>query len=103
METVTVTLHGHLTRGDLEQALAPVNGDGVLLVVDCRKMTGYDLDTRHAFIAWNRTMRGHVRRVAVVTENVLWHMVVATMALAAGQQIRAFKESAEATAWLQTP
>jgi hypothetical protein len=103
---VHVTLTGHLTRDALEEAL-----DGatrrlgqdfhqVALIVDCRTMTGYDADARALFASWNARFRSRINRVAVITEKVLWHMVVAAMAVASGQRMKAFDSMEAADAWL---
>jgi hypothetical protein len=103
---VHATLTGHLTRDALEQAL-----DGatqrlgqdfhqVALIVDCRTMTGYDGDARALFVDWNARSRSRTARLAVLTEKVLWHMVVGAMAVASGQRMKAFDSLEAADEWL---
>jgi hypothetical protein len=103
---VHVTLTGHLTRAALEQAL-----DGatqrlgqdfhqVALIVDCRTMTGYDADARALFMDWNARFRSRICRAAVITDKMLWHMVVAAMAVASGQRMKAFDKVEAADEWL---
>ncbi len=106
---VDVTLTGHLTREVLAQALDGATGrlgDGfhqVALIVDCRSMTGYDADARALFVSWNARFRSRIDRVAVITEKVLWHMVVAAMAIASSQRMKAFDRVEKAEAWLSGP
>jgi len=97
---------GHLTVQALDHDLAPLEvqmslpGPRFGLLVDCRRMTGYDGEARAAFIHWNRTQRERVDRVAVVTTNLLWHMVVSAISLASAQKMKAFGDTSGARAWL---
>ena len=90
LEPVVGRLEGHLTRAQLEQVLADV-ADQLRarqlapVLLDCSAMDGYDLDARHAFVEWNKQWKRHVTRVAIVTHNRLYHVVIATMSLASGQ------------------
>lgn len=95
------TLAGHLTQASLLRALNLAVPDDlrVCLVINCLPMTGYDLDARHTFVEWNAAHRGRIAGVAVVTTKSAWHMVVAVMALASGQQMRAFATVDDATSW----
>ena len=96
-----MVLSGHLTRDALEAALKQVQlRDGKqALVVDCRSMQGYALDARHAFVDWNRRNASSISRVAVVTDNRMWWMVIATMSLASRRAMRAFATVQEASTW----
>lgn len=106
VRTLRLDLVGHLTRASLDasfDALAPAfaqTGNVLVLVVDCRRMTGYDGTARERFVAWNAAHRHRLAGVAVLTEKVLWHMIVGTMALASGQRMRAFFSEQDASAWL---
>jgi hypothetical protein len=97
-----VRLEGHLTRNNLEAALGGVDqrGGAYRLLLDALAMTGYDLEARHAFVAWNRRNRSGVDRVAIVTERTMWRAVIAAMALASGQDMRAFTSPEGARDWL---
>jgi hypothetical protein len=102
----TVHLSGHLTAQALAAALAPVTmyveaGRRVLLLVDCRTMTGYDAEARALFVSWNKAHRHRVDRVAIVTDNRLWHMVISAMSLASRQEMRPFADPAGAERWLE--
>jgi hypothetical protein len=103
---VHVTLTGHLTREALEQALTAATErlgqdfHRVALIVDCRTMTSYDPDARALFMSWNARFRSCIDRVAVLTDNILWHMVVGAMAVASGQRMKAFDGLDAAEAWL---
>jgi hypothetical protein len=52
------------------------------------------------FVSWNSGYRPRIRRVAVLTEKPLWHMVVAAMAVASGQKMKAFTTLDKANTWL---
>ena len=70
------------------------------LIVDCREMTSYDSEARSAFVTWNRSHRQHLERVAIITDKLLWHMVIRTMSLASGQTMRPFDGIEDAQAWV---
>jgi hypothetical protein len=103
---VQLRMMAHPTLSDLQQATMRVDGDlsktstPVGLLVDCSQMNGYDADARTFFVQWSRTARARLRRMAVVTDRPLWHMVVAGMAFASGQAMRAFGTRASALSWL---
>lgn len=71
----------------------------VALLVDCSRMTGYDADARALFVAWNGDHKQHIERVAIITENGLWHVVVSAMSLASGRKMKAFSARDDAVAW----
>jgi hypothetical protein len=75
----------------------------VALIVNCRTMTGYDADARALFVSWNARFRSRINRVAVLTEKILWHMVVGAMAVASGQRMKAFDSLEAADEWLNKP
>jgi hypothetical protein len=100
-------LQGHLTDTVLEAALVSVTGRLVggttsfRLLVDCLRMTGYDSAARALFVEWNKKHRRRIERVAVLTEKVIWHMVISAMSLASRQDMRPFTDRAAALGWLQ--
>jgi hypothetical protein len=104
---VVVPLVDHLTEPALRAALSPtvallgVGGPRLLLLVDCRRMTGYDADARALFVSWNTAHRHRIDRVAIVTDNRLWHMVIAAMSLATRQEMRPFPDPVNARMWLE--
>ncbi|MCA9605241.1 MAG: STAS/SEC14 domain-containing protein [Myxococcales bacterium] len=101
---VRVTLIGHLTLEVLEAALREAEGklgDRCGLLVDCLEMTDYTAEARAAFVAWHRRHGPRIRRVAVVTPNPLYHMIVTAMSLASGTKMKAFSEATEGMGWLQ--
>lgn len=104
--TLEMTLSGHLTEKDLEAALAPLTSrlrgtmTSYRLRLDCRRMIGYEAPARALFVEWNRTYRRRIDRVAIVTSNTLWHMVIRAMSLASNQEMRPFDEPAAAAEWL---
>ncbi len=73
----------------------------ISLLIDCRQMSGYDVEARSAFVAWNKRWRSRLHRVAILTENRLWHVLVSAMALASGQEMRAFFGRSDAERWLR--
>jgi hypothetical protein len=99
-----VELVGHLTEASLAASLAALEpslrGAGrTALLIDCRKMTDYDLAARHAFVRWNATHRHRITRVGIVTENRLWWMVINAMSLASGQAMKGFATLEQAASW----
>lgn len=110
--SLTIHLCGHLTESSLARQLAPLTAYlgcleqvpvGVGLLVDCSQMTGYDGAARALFVDWNARYRDRISSVAIVTDNKLWHMVIATMAMLSRQLMRPFQSEAEALAWLRRP
>ena len=103
---VRITLRGHLTRISLQEELSRAENqprlDDVGLLVDCQAMSDYDADARALFVTWNARMRDRVRGVAIVTDRVLWSVVISAMALASGQRMRAFSTTEAAEQWLTT-
>jgi hypothetical protein len=103
---VQVDLVGHLARNALAVALDRATSSiaqapgPIELLVDCRQMTGYDADARALFVSWNSSHRSRIRRVAVLTVNPVWHMVIAAMAVASGQKMKDFARPDAAVAWL---
>lgn len=98
------SLRGHLTRAELDRSLALLVpalelAQDKVLVIDCREMTGYDLDARHAFVEWNGKWRIKIERVAIVTTNRVYHVVITAMSLASGQAMRGFADHDAALAW----
>jgi hypothetical protein len=89
----------------LAAALVPVTGRlteepaRIALLINALQMTGYDLSCRHVFTEWNRVHKTRISRVAIVTEKVMWRAVIAGMALASGQTMKAFSSLDEATRW----
>jgi hypothetical protein len=103
---VEMSLEGHLTERSLAAALAGATkslrsaGGGVGLIVDCTTMTSYDLAARGVFVEWNKASRGSLRRLAILTTNSLWRMVISVMALAAGTEMKPFGRRSDALDWL---
>lgn len=112
-----LVLTGHLTENSLEGALLklasemaavpPPAGTGAApqpakhrVLVDCLAMTSYDSEARSRFIRWGRESVQRLDRVAILTTNTLWHMIIRAMALASGVQMRPFAQSADAQTWL---
>jgi hypothetical protein len=99
---VQANLEGQLTQSSLLRALNAAVPDEtrVCLLINCLPMTGYDLDARNTFVEWNKAHRPRIAGVAIVTIKPAWQMVVAVMAMASGQQMRAFAAVDEARSWL---
>jgi hypothetical protein len=102
---IVMNLSGHLTVAALNDAIRRASDSishasgAVDLVVDAREMTDYDLAARVRFVEWNAEYRGRIRRVAILTSNLAWRMVITAMALASKQQMKAFVTMAEALQW----
>ena len=105
---VQISLVGHLTSAALERSFESIaaevatlpEGRSFDLVVDALAMTGYDADARSRFVEWNASNKERIRRVAIVTDKVLWHMVIAAMSVASGQKMRGLATQALAREWL---
>jgi hypothetical protein len=99
-------LRGHLDSANLARELArieaalPERHGRVLL--DCREMTSYDLDARHAFVEWNARVRARLAGVAILTREGRWWMVIAAMAMAARMPMKGFADEALARVWLES-
>lgn len=98
-------LVAHLSRESLDGALDALGevGVGEDLIVDASEMTGYDGLARQRFVEWNAANRKAIRRLAIVTSNPLWGMVIRAMSLASGREMRPFATRAEAAAWMHEP
>ncbi len=70
------------------------------LMIDCRRVEGYEGDSRDRIVKWARSQRDRVDRVAIVTDNVLWQMVLRTSSLASRQSMRGFTDIEDAFDWL---
>ena len=107
--TLFLSLDGELTEDSLERQMKPIDATLAAsklthrLLIDANAMTGYTSEARGAFVDWHRTNKGRLGRVAIVTERMLWHMVIRAMAMASGQQMRPFSDRTEAEAWLLAP
>ncbi len=100
-----VALMGHLSRLQLVEALARIEPALVgvrqrRVLVDCRSMTGYERAARDYFAEWHARYRTQIASVAIVTERVMWHLVVSGMALASGVHMKAFSDRGSAVRWL---
>jgi len=105
---VPLVLEGHLSEAALAAGLEPITrrlrgtADAIDLLVDCQRMTGYDAGARSHFVRWNQQHRARVGRVAIVTDNRLWRMVIAAMSLASSREMRAFATPELARAWFSS-
>lgn len=103
MLPLQVTLRGHLTASSLERELAPLEAllrtGRHALIVDASQMTSYDDKARSQFVAWNRLYRDRIGRVAIVTERLMWRMVIGAMSLAAQQEMQPFASLDQARVW----
>lgn len=108
-DLVCLTLTGHLTVEALTESLGPVEaqlpaGGPAPLIVDATQMTGYAAEARNLFVRRILSLRPRLGRIAIITGNPLWHMVIATMRLSTGTEMRAFHELADGRAWAgETP
>jgi MFS superfamily sulfate permease-like transporter len=105
--TVVIKFDGHLTLAFCEQELAGVttrlqaDAANTELLFDCRTMTGYDAEARTRFVEWHKQHRERLGRVAIVTDNPLWHVVISAMSLAARHQMQSFTTRVAAETWLR--
>ena len=102
---VVMRLSGFLDAEQVLQATSRANEQlerlgGGRLLVDCLAMTDYEGEARRLFTEWNAQNKHRVHGVAVVTDKLLWHMVVSTIGLASRQTMKAFSDIDEAHAWL---
>lgn len=108
---IRARLVGHLTREALASELRRADDEvsnrvtrrtpaptGPRVLVDCREMTDYDLDARHAFVDWLKTRKPS--KVAIVTDRELWHLVIRAMSLASNVSLVPFATEGDALAWL---
>jgi len=99
-------LVAHLTEASLTAALQPISQrleqstTRAGLVVDCLQMTGYDAAARALFVDWNKAHRDRLYAIGIVTRNLMWHVVISSMALASGQKMKAFVSVHDAETWL---
>lgn len=104
--TLRLTMTGHLTTLRLASALGVLEKDwgseNHPLIVDFRRVTGYDPDARVLFIDWNKRHRARLRAVAILSENSFWPVMVSAMALATKQRMRVFTDERSALDWVVT-
>ncbi len=104
---VSVRLKETVTSSDIYAAVERAEGTldrlgRARLMIDCRRVDEYEGDARDRIIKWARTQRDRVDRVAVVTDNVLWQMVLRTSSLASRQSMRGFTDIEDAFDWLSS-
>ena len=103
MQPLTITLSGHLTADALRSELARVEkrlgAARASLIIDSRQMTGYDDAARALFVDWNARRKSQILRVAIVTDKLLWRMVIRTMSLASKQDMAPFADYEQALRW----
>jgi hypothetical protein len=73
------------------------------MLVNALALTDYDSAARRRFVEFNSSRRDRVERVAILTDNRLWVMVIAAMSLASGQKMKAFPTRETALDWLYEP
>ena len=100
-EVPTVTFVGHLERAWLKDTLEGLEvRTGMGLLVDCSQMTSYEREARTFFVDWHRKNREVIAAVAIVTDNMLYRMIISAMSMASGQTMRAFDDVSSAQHWL---
>jgi len=95
-----VKLEGVLSAARLAQALGAVDMTSDRMLVDVLEMTDYQPEARELFVDWHKRHRSELSKVAIVTSNGFWRVVVSAMALASGQHMKAFEAPRDAEAWL---
>lgn len=100
-EVLSVTFTGHLEVNWLKDTLESLDvRPGMGLLIDCSQMTSYDREARTFFVDWHREHRKIIDAVAIVTDNMLYRMIIAAMAMASEQTMRAFDDVSTAQTWL---
>jgi hypothetical protein len=88
-------------RESLERAEETLDRLGrARLLLDCRLVETYAGDARNHLMSWSRAQGDRVDRVAIVTEQVLWSMVIRTSSIGTTQKMRPFADIDEAFDWL---
>jgi hypothetical protein len=95
-----VKLEGVLSAAGLAQSLGAVDLSSDRMLVDVLEMTDYQPEARELFVDWHKRHRSQLSKVAIVTSNAFWRVVVSAMALASGQHMKAFDARRAAEAWL---
>lgn len=70
------------------------------LLIDSRRVERYEGEARDRIVRWARSQRDRVDRVAIVTDNVLWQMVLRTSSLSSSQAMRGFTDIEDAFDWV---
>ena len=96
------TLLSHSSQQSLPRRGLAVNTVCFVACVAPLKTTGYSAAARDTFVDWFRRNQKAIDRTAVVTDNMLWHMVVRAMGLASGQAMKPFDDVDAAEAWLRS-
>jgi hypothetical protein len=100
-----IKMEGHLTLAKMEAYFAPVSQalgerSPQSLIINVLEMKTYDVAARDWFVkSWSPKYRPLVNRLALVTNKVTWRMLTATVALATGQNMKAFASLADAESW----
>ena len=103
---VQLILAGHLTEAALAVGLDRADQEiraakcRAALIVNCLTMTSYDSAARALFVSWNSRHKSSFLCVAVITKNMLWHMVISSMSLASGQKMKPFNDLTDAEPWI---
>ena len=106
MDIVEVQAKGHLTECVMGQLLSDVeynmpDGDfGILFLTS--DMCGYDMGARPVFIQWLNKNVDRVRRLAIVSEKQLWHLLLSSMANSIDTKMAIFYEEEGARDWLSS-
>lgn len=98
-----MSFEGRLEEAWLQEAFDSLSRKvtpGVTLLIDCSSMSSYEPAARALFVSWHREHRQLIPAVAIVTTNMLYRMIIATMALASSQQMRGFDDAESAREWL---
>ncbi len=100
-----VALEGNLTAGALKTSLASIQKEidqssgPTNVIFDARQMTEYEISARTAFVDWHKRNKKKLRKIAIVTKNPLWRVVIHGMSLATGTNMKPFSDMSTAEAW----
>lgn len=99
-----VEFEGNLDAAQASEKLRAIevqlHGEGSALIVDCLAMTGYENRARQIFTDWHRRHVDRLSKIAVLTDKLPWHPVVAAIAWVTGANMRAFHDDAGGEDWL---
>jgi hypothetical protein len=101
-----IKMEGHLTLAKMEAYFAPVSRaldakSPQSLIINVLEMTTYEVAARDWFVkSWSPKYRPLVNRLALVTNKTTWRMLAAAVALATGQNMKAFASLADAESWV---
>jgi hypothetical protein len=106
-EVVTLSFSGFVTSAafrlrmsDFSTEMCP--GNVYALLFDILQVSGYEPALLDDYIRWHKQHATQVHRVAVVTNRMIWRLVVRTLSVAGGGPIEPFDHVDAAGVWLRS-